>query len=208
MTRLAAALRDELGLIGTSRSVATPAIAGPARCCWTANRSAPVWSRWARSKGVASRPSRASPPLDGTRGLAEVLPRPWRRSVRHLHAGDADGGAGRAGRRSSADPCRGGRGCAGACVLCRCTGYSRIVDAVLAVACSQSPIAPAAGSAVGARLHRASTACRRSPGVIFLGPTRCRPTALWIRVVRSPQCAGPLHCGRSSPPCAVDLPPC
>jgi aldehyde oxidoreductase len=39
-------------------------------------------------------------------------------------------------------------------VLCRCTGYRKIVDAVLAVGAATQTVAPAAGKAVGARIAK------------------------------------------------------
>jgi CO/xanthine dehydrogenase Mo-binding subunit len=70
-------------------------------------------------------------------------------------------------------------------VLCRCTGYSKIVDAVMAVT---SPIAapdPVAGEAVGARLSRVDGIAKVTGRDAF-GADAIPADALWIRVVRSP----------------------
>ena len=77
------------------RSAATPATAAPARCCSTDGRSAPAWSPMGQVEGRRDRdgrgPGRRRRRADGT---AKILPRPWRRPMRHLHAGHADGGRG------------------------------------------------------------------------------------------------------------------
>lgn len=70
-------------------------------------------------------------------------------------------------------------------VLCRCTGYSKIVDAVMVVT---SPIAapdPVAGEAVGTRLARVDGIAKVTGKEAF-GADAIPADALWIRVVRSP----------------------
>ncbi|HZQ01523.1 MAG TPA: molybdopterin cofactor-binding domain-containing protein [Reyranella sp.] len=66
-------------------------------------------------------------------------------------------------------------------VLCRCTGYSKIVDAVLGV----SPSPDGATAAVGARLPRVDGVAKVTGSDKF-GADAVPPTALWVRVVRSP----------------------
>ncbi|MDF1794095.1 MAG: molybdopterin-dependent oxidoreductase [Thalassobaculaceae bacterium] len=71
-------------------------------------------------------------------------------------------------------------------VLCRCTGYLKIVEAVLDVA-SNAPDAepPAAGAAVGARVARLDGAGKLD-GQELYGDDSTPADALWLRVVRSP----------------------
>jgi len=68
--------------------------------------------------------------------------------------------------------------------LCRCTGYQKIVEAVLDVTVS-SAAAPAVGQAVGARVPRVDGAARVDGTEIF-GADGIPANALWLRVVRSP----------------------
>jgi aldehyde oxidoreductase len=77
-------------------------------------------------------------------------------------------------------------------VLCRCTGYRKIVEAVLAVAhglpagaAAVADPGPPAGAAVGARLPRLD-----GPGKVLgtevFGADEAPADALWLRVIRSP----------------------
>jgi aldehyde oxidoreductase len=71
-------------------------------------------------------------------------------------------------------------------VLCRCTGYSKIVEAVLAVAASPAcRIEPPAGAAVGAAIARVDGLAKVTGRDAF-GADAIPPDALWLRVVRSP----------------------
>jgi aldehyde oxidoreductase len=77
-------------------------------------------------------------------------------------------------------------------VLCRCTGYRKIVEAVLAVAHGEPEGAaavadprPAAGAAVGARLPRLDGPAKVLGTEVF-GADEGPADALWLRVVRSP----------------------
>ncbi|MEA2800154.1 MAG: aldehyde oxidoreductase, partial [Rhodospirillaceae bacterium] len=70
-------------------------------------------------------------------------------------------------------------------VLCRCTGYGKIVDAVMSAATSVPIVAPAAGAAVGARLQRVDGVPKVTGRDLF-GADAVPADALWIRVVRSP----------------------
>jgi CO/xanthine dehydrogenase Mo-binding subunit/aerobic-type carbon monoxide dehydrogenase small subunit (CoxS/CutS family) len=71
-------------------------------------------------------------------------------------------------------------------VLCRCTGYRRIVDAVLdAGRKARLPDPPAAGRAVGARAGRVDGPAKLD-GREKYGADAIPADALWLRVIRSP----------------------
>lgn len=69
-------------------------------------------------------------------------------------------------------------------VLCRCTGYVRIVEAVLAVAEDRVPELPAQGG-VGARIRKRDGE-GKVRGIDRFGADEAPEGALWLRVVRSP----------------------
>jgi len=69
-------------------------------------------------------------------------------------------------------------------VLCRCTGYQTILDAVLDGAPQEVPM-PAAGAAVGAAIARLDGAAKVL-GTDRFGADFAPADALWLRVVRSP----------------------
>jgi CO/xanthine dehydrogenase Mo-binding subunit/aerobic-type carbon monoxide dehydrogenase small subunit (CoxS/CutS family) len=87
-------------------------------------------------------------------------------------------------------------------VLCRCTGYRKIVEAVLAAveppqtaACAGVPIAEAgAGTAVGARVHR-TDASAKVAGRAKYGADVVPANSLWLRVIRSPYAAATFELG-------------
>jgi CO/xanthine dehydrogenase Mo-binding subunit/aerobic-type carbon monoxide dehydrogenase small subunit (CoxS/CutS family) len=87
-------------------------------------------------------------------------------------------------------------------VLCRCTGYGKIVDAVLAVANPPSIPAtippPPAGAAVGARLLRVDGVAKVTGRDAF-GADAIPADALWIRVVRSPHARARFEVGDLAP---------
>ncbi len=68
-------------------------------------------------------------------------------------------------------------------VLCRCTGYVKIVDAVLEAGAVSE--VPAPGAAVGGRLAKVDGAGKVA-GTEAFGADRAPADALWLRVVRSP----------------------
>ena len=74
-------------------------------------------------------------------------------------------------------------------VLCRCTGYRKIVDAVMALAHGAGALvadeAPAAGAAVGARLPRLDGPAKVLGTEVF-GADEAPADALWLRAIRSP----------------------
>lgn len=72
-------------------------------------------------------------------------------------------------------------------VLCRCTGYRKIVDAVLSVA-DQHPLpgaSPGPGEAMGASVRK-TDGVRKVDGSELYGADAAPADALWVRVVRSP----------------------
>ena len=70
-------------------------------------------------------------------------------------------------------------------VLCRCTGYTKIVDAVMAAATPAVYATAASGAAIGARLPRLDGHAKVTGRDLF-GADGVPSDALWIRVVRSP----------------------
>ncbi len=83
-------------------------------------------------------------------------------------------------------------------VLCRCTGYRKIVEAVLDVAAPQADSEPAAGSAVGARLAKLDGMAMLT-GATRFGADAIPADALWLRVVRSPHAAARFAVGDLAP---------
>ncbi|HSY86855.1 MAG TPA: molybdopterin cofactor-binding domain-containing protein [Verrucomicrobiae bacterium] len=70
-------------------------------------------------------------------------------------------------------------------VLCRCTGYRKIVDAILDVGRVVAPPAPAAGAAVGARIAKLDGIAKLT-GAERFGADAFPADCLWLRVIRSP----------------------
>ncbi len=70
-------------------------------------------------------------------------------------------------------------------VLCRCTGYRKIVDAVLSVGQSVDAPAPAVGSAIGARVERLDGIAKINGSDLF-GADVIPSDALRLRLIRSP----------------------
>jgi aldehyde oxidoreductase len=70
-------------------------------------------------------------------------------------------------------------------VLCRCTGYRKIVDAVLDLAGDVPPNEPTAGAAVGARVPKVDGIAKLT-GAERFGADEAPADALWLRAVRSP----------------------
>ena len=70
-------------------------------------------------------------------------------------------------------------------VLCRCTGYQKIIEAVLDAARAELPPPPAAGEAIGARATKVDGLAKLT-GTEIYGADAIPADALWLRVVRSP----------------------
>lgn len=87
-------------------------------------------------------------------------------------------------------------------VLCRCTGYRKIVEAVLAVGAADAHAAPpcspvqrtAAGAAVGARVPRLDAAAKVD-GRARYGADYAPADACWLKVLRSPHAAADFELG-------------
>jgi CO/xanthine dehydrogenase Mo-binding subunit/aerobic-type carbon monoxide dehydrogenase small subunit (CoxS/CutS family) len=78
-------------------------------------------------------------------------------------------------------------------VLCRCTGYAAILDAVLDAAPQAVPM-PGAGAAVGAAIARLDGAAKVL-GTDRFGADAAPADALWLRVVRSPHASARFSLG-------------
>ncbi|WP_294230820.1 molybdopterin cofactor-binding domain-containing protein, partial [uncultured Shimia sp.] len=79
-------------------------------------------------------------------------------------------------------------------VLCRCTGYAKIIDAVLDAAGSGVGPEPDAGRAVGARVERLDGAAKVL-GTEAFGADVVPEGALWVRAIRSPHAAAAFEFG-------------
>ena len=83
-------------------------------------------------------------------------------------------------------------------VLCRCTGYRKIVEAVLDVAGTGTGIRPAAGEAVGARMAKVDGRPKLTGAEIY-GADAAPEGALWLRAVRSPHAKARFALGDFAP---------
>ena len=83
-------------------------------------------------------------------------------------------------------------------VLCRCTGYRKIVEAVLDVAGSGLGETPAAGRAVGARMAKVDGLAKLTGREIYAAD-RAPADVLWLRAVRSPHARARFSIGDLGP---------
>ena len=181
MRRLLDVLREDLGLTGTKEGCGE----GECGAC-----SVLLDGRVVDSLPGARLPGRGRGRPDGRgpgRGRARLpepaaagLPRDGRRAVRHLHAGHADGRAGlprRRRRRRARTHIR--EAIAGN--LCRCTGYTKIIEAIELAALGGGGAADAAALVAGpdlAGLARGRVGMSVEPPVV--GPaTLPRPSSSW-----------------------------
>ena len=184
LRRLADALRDDLGLTGTK----VGCNAGDCGACTVLLDGAQVCSCMVSLAQAAGRR------IETVEGLAakESLNRLQRAFLRH---GAAQCGACTPGMLIAATellrtcprpgPAQVMDGLGG--VLCRCTGYRKIVAAVLdAAGDGPQPLAwPEPGAAVGARLPKLDGA-QKLTGAERYGADAVPADALWLRIVRSP----------------------
>ena len=181
LTRLAAALRDDLGLTGTK----VGCDAGDCGACTVRLDGHQVCSCLVAMGQVGGRA------VDTVEGLAnQGLSSLQRSFLLHgaaqcgictpgmlMAAQDLLAGKSRPSRSEVEDALGG--------VLCRCTGYSKIVDAVMDAASTAELPTVEAGAAVGARLARVDGMAKVT-GTDCFGADAVPPDALWIRVIRSP----------------------
>ncbi len=83
-------------------------------------------------------------------------------------------------------------------VLCRCTGYRKIVDAVLDRGGNGVSLPPACGTAVGARLAKVDGVAKLT-GAERFGADVAPADALWLRAVRSPHARASFRLGDLAP---------
>ncbi len=79
-------------------------------------------------------------------------------------------------------------------VLCRCTGYRKIIDAILDVGGSRRGDEPEIGKAVGSRVGRLDGAPKVTGDDVF-GADFAPPGALTLRVIRAPVASGRFRIG-------------
>ncbi|MDP6343096.1 MAG: 2Fe-2S iron-sulfur cluster-binding protein, partial [Alphaproteobacteria bacterium] len=83
-------------------------------------------------------------------------------------------------------------------VLCRCTGYRKIIAAVVDAGSEPQTTPPGAETAVGARLWRSDDVAKLT-GVERFGADVIPDDALWLRAVRSPHAAAEFEIGDLQP---------
>jgi CO/xanthine dehydrogenase Mo-binding subunit/aerobic-type carbon monoxide dehydrogenase small subunit (CoxS/CutS family) len=83
-------------------------------------------------------------------------------------------------------------------VLCRCTGYRKIIDAVLDLAAHGEDPAPPAGAAVGARLGKVDGP-QKLTGRERYGADGIPKDALWLKVIRCPHASATFSLGDPAP---------
>jgi aldehyde oxidoreductase len=85
-------------------------------------------------------------------------------------------------------------------VLCRCTGYRKIVDAILHIGDTAAAgiVDPPAGAAVGARAAK-TDGVQKLTGAELYGADAAPEDALWLRAVRSPHWAADFEIGDTAP---------
>lgn len=181
--RLSRVLREDLGLTGTK----VGCDAGDCGACTVLLDGEPVCACLTAVGQVAERE------ISTVEGLASRAPLYDRLQQSFLNHGAAQCGACTPGMLVSATPLLeknpsptedevldaiGG-------VLCRCTGYRKIITAVMEVGDAAVASLPAAGSAVGARLVRLDGKMKVNGTEIF-GADEIPPGALGVRVLRAP----------------------
>ena len=183
VTRLAAALRDDIGLTGTK----VGCDAGDCGACTVLLDGRQVCSCLVAMGQIEGRSIETVESLEAVDGTLSLLQKSF------LSHGAAQCGICTPGMLMAAEellrrttrPSRGDVEDALGGVLCRCTGYTKIVDAVLSASVQAPTVAPEAGAAVGSRMPRVDGEAKVAGQDIF-GADGIPAGALWIRVVRSP----------------------
>ena len=195
-TRLAAALRDTLGLVGTK----VGCDAGDCGACTVLLDGKQVCSCLVAMGQMEGRAVETVEGLAHSDGTLAALQGSF------LAHGAAQCGICTPGMlmaaqellRANTAPCRAEVEDALGGVLCRCTGYTKIVDAVMDVVASPATVAPPAGEAVGARIARVDGVAKVT-GADRFGADSVPADALWIRVVRSPHASARFTLGDLAP---------
>ncbi len=184
LTRLSAALREELGLLGTK----VGCDAGDCGACTILLDEAPVC---ACLVPVAQVEGRRVTTIEGISAGSETAQRLQAAFLRH--------GAAQCGFCTPAmivtatalldrnpDPSRPEIEAAIGGVLCRCTGYAKIVSAILDREPGHTPLrSPEPGRAIGSRVERLDGR-RKVDGSDRFGADTVPPDALLLRAIRSP----------------------
>ncbi|MEH6403403.1 MAG: molybdopterin cofactor-binding domain-containing protein [Sneathiella sp.] len=79
-------------------------------------------------------------------------------------------------------------------VLCRCTGYQKIIEAVLDVTVSTHSVEPIAGTAVGRSIPKLDGAAKLM-GTEKYGSDDIPKNVLWVRILRSPHASATVEFG-------------
>ena len=194
--RLAAALRDDLGVAGAKIGCD----AGDCGACTVLLDGRQVCSCLVAMGQVDGRRIETVEGLESSSGTLSALQRSF------LDHGAAQCGICTPGMlmaaqefvRSNGKPTRAEVEDALGGVLCRCTGYGKIVDAVMDVVAPASGLDPAPGEAVGARIVRVDGHVKVTGRDVF-GADAIPKDALWVRVVRSPHARARFELGDLGP---------
>jgi aldehyde oxidoreductase len=181
--RLSRVLRENLGLMGTK----VGCDAGDCGACTVLLDGEPVC---ACLVAVGQTENHAITTVEGLKGRAPLFDRLQQSFLRH---GGAQCGACTPGMLVSAtallernaSPSESDVMDALGGVLCRCTGYRKIIDAVLDASTGRPQASPAAGAAVGERLVRLDGK-RKVEGTDIFGADETPAGALAVRVIRCP----------------------
>jgi len=190
--RLSRVLRDDLGLTGTK----VGCDAGDCGACTVLLNGEPVCAC------LVGAGQAAGCDITTVEGLAARSPLLDRLQESFLHHGAAQCGACTPGmlvaatalleNNSSPDETEVMDAIGG--VLCRCTGYRKIIRAIMEAGTQAESVSPQAGAAVGARLVRLDGK-KKVNGTEIFGADEIPANALGVRVVRCPHHRASFHIG-------------